>query len=379
MHRTFLFCRQTFPLLSALMLTILTMSACVHPISPSWRLANDVLIPPGISRPTVMQRTVKADAGRRAACLPGVRARRKRVLVTVTRKSLSNQPPGWLTMWTQNLEAQGCIAPGEAVRLADRVAQSLPLEMNAAFHLLYPDARKTGIVEIGPRVRLQIMTPIMTEGAAPDAPVIEAATTTVIGNSVSVDARFTGNLLGYETAWYSAQAKSQLPGVSIAPYSVERYINGQIERVSLPIRNYFGSLNSASFYDLFYKGGETEFTALIVGGFTKPDLDRRTNLLENGMASCETLNNELCVAIPKRVAINPMVLVTVNGAEMLLNWGATLGTAIGAAGERQPNTLLPQLFVFKPYGDRMAAVEFDHTNSAILNLILMGGEAISWK
>jgi len=370
---------RTILLLSAVILTVACMSGCVHPPYPSWRLANNVLTPPGISRPTVTQRTVRADAGEHPACPPGVRARRKQVLVSVSHDSLNKQLPGWLTAWTEDLEAQGCIAPGEAVRLADGIAQSLPLEINAAFRLLYPDSLPTGMVELLPRVRLQVMMPIMAEGAAPDAPIIEAATATVSGNTVNIEARFTGNLLGYETALYSVRAKNHSAGVSIAPISTERHINGQTERVPLPIHDYFLPLSSSSFYGLFYKGGETEFTALIVGARTKADLDRHTNLLKTGTASCETLNNEICVAIPKRVAINPMVLVTVNGAETRLNWGATLGTAIRTAGERQPNTLLPQLSVFKPYGDRMAPVEFDHRDPAILNLILMGGETISWK
>jgi hypothetical protein len=369
-------CRTTL-LLLAVMFTMVCTSGCVHPAYPSWRLTNNVLTPPGISRATVTQRTVRADAGEHPACPPGVRARRKQVLVSVSHDNLSKQPPGWLTAWTEDLEAQGCIAPGEAFRLASDIAQSLPLEMNAAFHLLYPNDRY--VVKIHPHVRLQIMMPIMKEGADPDAPIIETETAALSGNTVSINGRFTDNVLGYETAWYSAQARSQSPGVSIAPVSTERHINGQTERVPLPIHDYFRSLSSASFYGLFYKGGETAFTALIVGAPTKAELERRTNMLQTGIASCETLNNDTCVTIPKQVAINPMVQVTVNGTEMLLNWGATLRSAIGADGERQPNTLLPQLSVFKPYGGRPVLVEFDHRDPAILNLILMGGETISWK
>ena len=375
---------RTILLLLAVMLMAAGTAGCVHRVATSWRLANNVLVPPGVSRPTVTKQTVKAEPGAPAACPPGVRARRKQILVKVTRDRLSKQQPGWLTGWAENLEAQGCIAPGEAVPLAERIAQSLPLEMNAPFHLLYPDDKETGIVEIGPHVRLQVNSPIMVQGAAPDAPIIESSTATVSGDtvkgiSVDIQTRFTANLVGYETAWYSAQSKSHSPGVSIAPVSTERHINGETERVPLPIHDYFQALSSSSFYGLFYKGGETAFTALIVGAATRADLDRRMNQLGTGIASCETLNNEICAAVPKRVAINPMVLVTVNGTEMPLPWGATLGAAIGAGGGRQPRTLLPQLSVFKPYAGRMAPVEFDPADPAILNMILMGGETISWK
>lgn len=175
------------------------------------------------------------------------------------------------------------------------------------------------------------------------------------------------------------QARSQASGVSVPPLLTERHINGETERSSRTIQNYFQSLSGASFYELFYKGGQTEFTALLVGGATKADLDRRTKLLETGAASCEILNNEMCVAIPKRVAINPMVLVTVNGDEKLLNWGASVGSAIGSAGVQQLNSVLPRLSISKPYGDRTAVLEFNRMDSEIFSLKLMGGEIISWK
>ena len=138
-------------------------------------------------------------------------------------------------------------------------------------------------------------------------------------------------------------------------------------------------MRGASFYGVFYKGGQTEFTALIVGSATKADFDRRRKQLETATASCETVNNEMCVTVPKRAAINPMVLVTINGAQMYFNWGATVGSAIRAAGEQQPSTVLPRLSISKPYGERLFAIEFNRTDSKILNLILMGGETISWK
>ena len=367
---------------AAAIFIILISAACVHPVSQSWRLTNQLLIPPGVSAPILTQRTLNADvvAGN-GACPPSIRVRGKQVLVTVTRDSLSQQPAGWLTAWVEGLEAQGCIAPGEGSKLAARISQSLPFELNTAFRLLYTDDRQTGIVDIGPNVRLQLAGPIMAEGTAPDAPIIDAASASVsgTGSTLNLDMRSTGNLLGYETSWYSVQAKSHSPGVSVTPLSAERHINGQTERVPMPLHNYFQSLTGASFYGLFYKGGQSDFTALIVGAGTKAELDRRTGMLETGPASCEALNNEMCVAIPKRVGVNPMIVITVNGVETLVNWHANVESAIRAAGERQPDSVLPQLSVSRPYGTRTAPVEFDRSNPAILNLILMGGETISWK
>src|SRR5262249_11957724 len=110
----------------AVVFTAVVASACVHPVSTSWRLSNNVLIPPGISKPTVARRIVTSGAARKPACPQGVQTRHTEVQVKVTRDSLKNRQPGWLTAWTEDLEAQGCIAPGEAFWFALRIAQSLP-------------------------------------------------------------------------------------------------------------------------------------------------------------------------------------------------------------------------------------------------------------
>jgi hypothetical protein len=138
-----------------LVTTLLTLvfAGCVHPAPRSWRLTNSVLVPPGIPGPAVAQRNVETPAAvGRGECPPDVRVRNRKLIVRVTRDDLSNHAPGWLTNWAADLESQGCIVPGEATRLAAYISQALPLEINAAFRLLYPNDRLTGIVEIGPNL-----------------------------------------------------------------------------------------------------------------------------------------------------------------------------------------------------------------------------------
>ena len=359
----------------------------MHPIlRASWRLAPDnILTPPGVAGPNISQNIVQTDARRHATCPSGVQAKGKHIRITVIRDSLNKQPRGWITSWAEDLEAQGCIPDGEALRLANQIAQSVPLDMNAPFRLLHPTDGKT--VQLIPGVRLQIMTPITRDGAAPDAPLVEVEGPPVdsvcdanTGScALSLNMKFTNNVLGYEMALYSIQSKSNSPGVSVTPASAERHIGSDVQKASQPIRNYFEPMKAARFYEVFYKAGQTEFTALLVGGSSKADLERRTIVLEDGVASCEALNNEMCVTVPKRVAINPMVVVTVNGTETTLNWGATVGAAIRAGKEQQPNAILPRLSILRPYADRTAQVEFDPSSPAILNMILMGGESISWN
>jgi len=108
-----------------------------------------------------------------------MRVRNRSVVLTVKRDTLLKQPPGWLSNWTAGLESQGCLAPGGGLKLADRIAESLPLDPKSAFRLLY-----VSTADIGPRIRLQVVSPILRQGASPDAPVLDTAATS--GNDASL-------------------------------------------------------------------------------------------------------------------------------------------------------------------------------------------------
>jgi hypothetical protein len=354
----------------------------VHqPIAANWRLTKqgtgDVLIPPGVAKPDLARRTLALDlAAGNGACPPSIRVKGKRVLVTVTREMLLQQPQGWLTAWAEGIESQGCIAHGEGSVLAARIAESLPLDPGLAFHLLHANDRQSGQVDIAPPVRLQVVSPILRDGAPPDAPIID---TSGNGNSLTVTLKSSDNLVGYETAWYAAQSRTGGVGFTITPLYAERHVNNETERRAQPATNYLQFPPDAAFYRLFYKSGQTDYTALVVAAPTRAELERRIGVLDTGAASCDQPHGELCVAIPRRVAVNPMVPVTVNGVEVMVAWGATVAEAIRNAGERQPEAVLPKLAISRLYNGHLAPVDFDHASPAVLRLILNGGEEISWN
>src|SRR5262245_21637856 len=84
---------------------------------------------PPVSGPNVTQSVVQTDAPRHPTCPGTVRAKGKHIRVMVTRAGLDNEPPGWLTSWAEDLEAQGCIRDGQALRLASQLAESMPLDV----------------------------------------------------------------------------------------------------------------------------------------------------------------------------------------------------------------------------------------------------------
>ena len=74
------------------------------------------------------------------------------------------------------------------------------------------------------------------------------------------------------------------------------------------------------------------------------------------------------------------MMVSVNGAEVRLPVGAHIRQAVQAGGG-PPNVqeVRAQLTVSKPYAGKLVPVEFDRTRNDVFDLVLLGGESISWK
>ena len=337
--------------------------------------SNQLLVPPGVAKPEMSQRSFDADVpGGHGTCPSSsggidIRSRKQRIRVTVTQEALRNRPAGWLTEWAAALESQGCIAPGAGRRLAEEIAEALPLDPSQKIHLLFSNQ-----LDILPEMRVQVLSPILRH---PDGPILEPVQTAGNGRSITATIRSSDNLLGYETAAYEVQAKTDGPGVRVVPLYADRHVGDAVERQREPAVNYFRFSREAAFYRVFYEAQQTEYTAFVIAASTRAELDQRTRTFESGAISCEQLG--MCVPVPKQVAVNGLVRVTVNGNEAWVNWGTSVGGAIRAAGERNSSSVLAKLKVETLYRGKLAAVEFDRAKSNILGLVLTGGEVLSWK
>jgi hypothetical protein len=78
--------------------------------------------------------------------------------------------------------------------------------------------------------------------------------------------------------------------------------------------------------------------------------------------------------IPQDVAVVPHFTVTVNSKEVTVPTGASVGTAISASGEQNPERVIATLQLRRPYANTLAPVTFDRTKHDILRLPLRGGE-----
>jgi hypothetical protein len=374
-------------LAATLLLSIVTTGCAVR---QTYRLVKQstgsILIPPGVSRPDVGQRTFTADiAAGRGFCAPAegaiaIQSRRGRVRVTVTRDPLLKQPPGWLSAWTAQAESQGCIAAGEGLKLAARIVESLPLDPRAAWRLLHADDRQTGYVDLGPETRLQVVSPILREGAPPDALILDDSNLTGEGNRLTLTLKSTPNLVGYETAWYAIQPKAGHIGFAITPLSAEKHIQGKVEPAAAPATNYLMFEPQAAYYRLFYKADQGEVVEVVLAAPTRAELDRQTQVFNSDPALCAQVPSQACVVIPKRVALNPFLAIAVNGSETTVPVGSTVRSAIQATtGARNIERPPPELKVYKLYAGKPVPVEFDGASPEILGLVLNGGERIFWK
>lgn len=356
-------------------------------VPESYRLVSRsptiILVPPKVAGPDVAQRSFKTAivSGRRPCPTSegAVRAERhgKTLHLAVNRDLLATRPPGWLNRWSAVAESQGCIVPGEAANLADSILESVPLDPAVAFRLLHEGTARTGFQDLGPTDFLQVNSPILREGASPDAPQVESSTT----NGLTVEAKLNSSVIGFETATFAVRPKERGIGFRIVPRSAVRNIGGVAETADAPSANYLEFPPEAAFYRLFYKFWDEENAAqtiIVMAGSNRAELESLTREVAADPAVCDKSPRALCRVMPRRIGLNPMTMVTVNGREIMLPLSATVADAIRAAGERKPESALPQLAVRKLYRGKLAPLEFDRSTPVILRLMLAGGEDISW-
>jgi hypothetical protein len=367
-------------------------SGCAARSPQTWRLVPqdraNVLAPPGVKTADVPQGIFVAPApGWGEGCTPAgnavrIQKRGKRIRVTVDRVQLLKQPAGWIAEWTAAAEQQGCLAPGTGLDFAMRILNSVPLDPSVAFRLLHNANPARGYEDLGLETRLQVVTPIYRDGSDTDAPVTQIGPTTGTDQSLWVTAHISNPQYGVETAWYTFQPRADHNGATIVPVSAERRIGDQTQTVSAPLTNYFQFAPGAAFYRLYYKAdlAADSITEIILAAHSRAELDRRTERVAADFSLCRKSDPEMCMVIPRRVAVNPYMVVTVNGAEVRLPWRGSVRAAVAAAGgPRELKEILRSLAVSKPFEGKLRPVEFDRTREDIFNLTLLGGESISWK
>jgi len=367
---------------------LLAAAGCAVRKPQTYRLTTQssgpILIPPGVATAEWSRVAIRPGVPRGRGTCPSnggaieIRRRGGEVRLVVNRDELLRQPPGWLSHWAALAEEQGCVAAGEGTVLALRIVESVALSPRAGYQLLHVRDLPTGYLDIGPENRLQVDSPILKSGAAADAPLVGTTRVTGAsgdGRSLQVETTVSADLIGYERAWYAIRPKVGGIGASIVPMSAERTIEGKKEAAAGPAVNHLQFPPQAAFYRLFYRGDQT---IAVLFAATRAELDRRTERMAAGSGTCEEAGQPVCVQMPRNVGMNAFVVVVVNGREAVLPVGATIRSAI-LTEEKKPESTLARLKVRRRYRAATAAVEFDPGNAVVLDMVLAGGEEISWK
>lgn len=339
-------------------LVCLLCAGCAVKQPNTFRLKNNLLIPPA-SAETAVQR--KLMVPERLACSPSplpIKARGKRTEFTVRPEELAKLPPAAIRTWTVALEEKGCLPSGN--NLAEQIAYAVPLKPNTAFQLLYANDRQSGWLDILPGMRLQVVSPILRDEKVDP---FEISKVTGTDSAINVELKSNSNVLGFETSWYTVD------GGRIVAGQAERVISGKSE--AHPSPDFFRLQPEARVYRIYYKANQTGFTQLIAAA-------RHTSDFPAQLSSCEQMPAGWCMSIPLRVAVNPLIRVQVNGKETLVHLGSSVGEAIRRGGG-QIDAALPHLTVRKPYKGSSVPIEFTPPDRTILQLALSGGESISWQ
>src|ERR1017187_9781516 len=350
-------------------LLLLTGCAVRQPSPATWRLAGRTLMPPGVAA-DLAQHTFHAPIPGRSPCPDSdaitVRRRGLRLNVTVHRDALVKQPRGWLTTWTEQAESQGCIAPGQGAVLAARIVDSIALPSGADLRLLRVDGMPD-YVEIGAGNRLQVISPILREGANPETPLFEAGKTTAEGGGLAVELKSSPDLIGFETAWYDLHPKTAGRGFTIVASSAETSIEGKVEGRPAPARNYFQFAPEMGFYRLFYKADQSEVLAAAGARAALP----------TDLETCGRPGGPVCLPLPRGGAVNPYFTGYVNGRPVAVGIGSNLGALIRNL-RLSPDEVLPTLTITRLWAGKPVALEFDRSKPDVLSLVFTGNEQIRW-
>ena len=110
---------------------------------------------------------------------------------------------------------------------------------------------------------------------------------------------------------------------------------------------------------------------------TRRELETRYRAIQADPNECfEPDNGRWCRVGPRELALNLYVMVTLNGTEVPVAPGTLISRLLKGARIGRGDETPRDLQIWRPYGNRLARIEFDRSSPEILSLPLLGGERI---
>jgi len=252
--------------------------------------------------------------------------------------------------------SDGCLRPERVRAVVEKVAQSLPLSPAMAQMILLGPYGEQKYVDIGPPVELQLTYALRRD--QPERYDLGYAAITYRLRPTRSDGA--GDLQTAATQILDVPSDTRLPP---APVRLTAGIGPRLYRLFFLLRL-----------------SPTEHDVALVSAPGRATLEQATNELLARPGACRalTISGAVCTLMPHAVGLEARLRVRVQGQWTSVSISDTVHNLLTEAGVRDIAAVLPTLRVLRPYRSGLAPVEVQGSKSALLNLLLAGGEQVSW-
>jgi hypothetical protein len=241
----------------------------------------------------------------------------------------------------------------EYLSVKQRIAESLstPAEDSLFYRYAYGAG---GFVDLAPAMQLRIERVFLGAGGNYRGTII-----TTYGVSADAQNEAKLNLLGIDNR---PLANPELPDMSLA----ERFAAASRLRLFLQ--------------DLVVSGND-KTPAILIGTSSDGDLNTVTQEIEsNPKITCADLRRPqvTCAFFNGSVTVSPMIQVALNGVRTYVPIGSKLLFVLPHVNALQRDALLKKVRLQRLFQGKLTAVEFARTEDVISQLLLVGGDRLSW-
>ena len=304
--------------------------------------------------------------------------RRDTVKVSIRQQTLKASPPGWLSRWADTLSDRGCLPRDGRGVFVRRILEAFPLGVGDAYRIAYGHPPPSGFIDLVAGHRLKVVGPVLLDDSESAELTVESIDPND-GGGLSLRARSSANLAGYEESWYSITV-GRNGDLRLKHDHTKFFHDGEITVLERPDVTAVSFIPHDRYMRMNYLARVAErgdHDVLFVSGSTREELETRSAAVSRNPGLCfEADSDEWCQGASNRLAINLFVTVVLNGTTEEAPPGIPLGQFLRRGFGPRAMVAPRGLEVYRPHRNRLAKVDFDPSSGTIMTLPLLGGERI---
>ena len=311
---------------------------------------------------------------------PGIKLRvgHDSVKVSIRQQTLKASPPGWLSRWADTLSDRGCLSHDGRGVFVRRILEAFPLGVGDAFRIAYGHPSTSGFIDLVAGQKLKVVGPVLRDNSESSELTVESIDANE-GGGLSLRARSSANLVGYEESRYSITV-GRNGDLRLKHDHTKFFHDGEITALEQPDVTAVSFIPHDRYVRMNYLARVAErgdHDVLFVSGSTREELEIRSAAVSRNPGLCfEADSADWCQRASNRLAINLFVTVALNGTTEEAPPGIPLGKFLRRGFGRRALISPRGLEVYRPHGNRLAKVDFDPSSGTIMTLPLLGGERI---